>query len=129
MARFVQVPAPVQLRDPVTDDVLPDEMKPVWSWERTWRTMVSVAASKGTADALALIDLRKKGSGRTPGEWFELTEDEYRLVEAEFRRPDHRFVGVSWVFSAESHQRAVLDAPSKMPAAVAETNGATAAAS
>ena len=115
MAKFIVVPDAITLKDTVTDVPLPLDQSPSWPWGRSWRMACTAAAMKNTHDVLTLVDLRRKADEKNVGDVIELTDDEFKIIEPEFRRPDPRFFPLPWAFSAEDHQRAMADAKSKPP--------------
>jgi hypothetical protein len=88
---------------------------------RSCRLALSVAAIKNHADMIDIIETKAKIEATKPTEWIELTEQQWKIVEPVFRRPETVNFGVAWCFSAETHIRSWLDAPSKKPAVLKET--------
>lgn len=118
---YVTIPAPVQLLNPIDADEAPvlDEQTRkaiTYTFARSVRTALSSMLIKQTADTLAVFDLRAIFDRAEVGSTIEVTDEHWKLLEAEFKKPDPRFMTPAWVFSCESHIRAITDAPSKAPA-------------
>lgn len=113
--RYVTIPPPCAILDPLSDEPVPEGPKS-WSFARGVRlALVLIAGEKG-ADVQTLRDIRENVDRAAVGSTIELSDDEWKLIEPHMRRPNAQAYGAAWVFSAEEHQRAWLDAPSKRPA-------------
>jgi hypothetical protein len=119
MSRYIEQQEPVVIRDPTTD-IATGEPPRTLSW--ACRRVLANAIQQQSADALTIIDLRRKTDSLEKVRCIELTEDEWKILEPEFRKP--RVFGPAYVFGAEAHIRAIIDAPTKRPTAMLE-NGAT----
>jgi hypothetical protein len=108
MAKYVTIPEPAEIRDPVTDESTGE----VVPFLKTARIVCALAAQQ--VDALTLIDIRRKLTSASVGDVVELTDEEHGAVVAHFRAP--KGVAPALIFSAEAHLRAVVDATSKRPA-------------
>lgn len=111
--RYITVPAPVRLINPVNDEplTLSDGRPDTMSFARSCRCAIILVSQEQGADALTLLDLRRKTDAAVEGACLEVTDDEWNLLVPKFKRPHPQLFGAAWAFSAESHQRAWLDAP------------------
>jgi len=110
--RYVTVPEPFPVLNPVNDEPTGERV----TFEQTVRLIAMQLVP--SVDALSLIDLRRKFQGKSHPHVVEITEDEWKMAEPQFRRPSA--LSPAFVLNAESHLRAWLDAPSKRPAVLAE---------
>lgn len=129
--RYVTIPAPVVMLDPLTDEPLlvdaQGQARPCPSGETptsrsfAWGVRMALVINSGSgekaADIQTLRDVRMKIDRAAVGDVVELSDDEWKLIEPIMRKPGPQAFGGAWVFCAESHQRAWLDAPSKRPGA------------
>lgn len=114
--RYVKVPEPVFILNPITDEPVIENGAPVkFSFARSVRLILSVLSAKGASDTMTLLDIRSKFDRAAVGEVVELSNDEYGVLAPEFKRPTAGTVTAMWLFSSEPHQRAVLDASDKLP--------------
>jgi hypothetical protein len=111
--RYVTIPSPITPVDPLTGG--PIAGMESCTFARSCRTALALAAQRGNEDMLAIIDLRHKTDEALEGAVLALNDSEWKILESEFKRPNAQAFGVAWMFSAESHQRAVIDAPTKAP--------------
>jgi hypothetical protein len=124
--RYVTIPQDIEVKNSLTGEPIqvPDPaggMKnDIWSFTRAVKTATWIASQKSTADALELIDIRKKFEESLIGQTVELSDSEWRSLEAEFKRPSGQVFGPGYGLSAEAHIRAWIDAPTKKPQAVVE---------
>jgi hypothetical protein len=121
--RYVHIPEPITLRNPITDEPETSELGKSFSFSKSCRLALMSIAKK--ADTTTVHDMRTKIDRADVGQWVELTEDEWKLLESEMRRPNPEIVSPAWTLSAQTHQSAVLDAPKEMPVAL-RPNGARA---
>jgi hypothetical protein len=114
--RYIQIPEPITVRNPITDEPDDSELGRAFPFAKSVRLALMSIAKK--ADSTTVHDLRTKIDRAEVGEWVELSDDEWKLLEAEMRRPDPAVVSVNWTLSAKSHQDAVLDARRELPATI-----------
>lgn len=116
--RYVTVPNPVTLLDPVTDEPVKDEQGKTLTRTFAWacRLAIAAVAAKGAADSTKVFDVRRKTDTATPGKTLVLDDDDWELLAPEFRRVNAQLFGLPWALCAEDHIRAILDAPTKPPA-------------
>lgn len=109
--RYVRVPAPVMAIDTTTSKPI----GPLVTFsEACMIALAAMADSKRTQlDVLSLIDLRGKLARLSEGVLVELSEPEWKALEAEFKSGS-RF-GSAYLFVSEPHVRAVLEASTKKP--------------
>ena len=113
--RYITVPDTVAMLDPISGAALTGGE---WTFQRSWLTALTVLASKNAMDALALVDLRAAGVDACPngpGATFAVSDEAWQTVAPEFRRPVASVFGAAYPFCAETHIRAVIDAPTKAP--------------
>lgn len=110
--RYILVPGPVRLLDPISEK----ETGEVVTFAQAMRGVCASLIQGQALDALSVLDLRDKINKAVPGQYVELTEDEYRALEPEWRRP--KALQAVYVLSAQAHIRAVLDAAKDRPAAM-----------
>src|SRR5262249_18285746 len=84
--RYVLVPEPIIIRDPVTDEVKGESGNRATTFAKSVRIALLSVAAKGQTDAATMFDIRSKFDEAEVGRWIELTEDEWKLLEPEFRR-------------------------------------------
>jgi hypothetical protein len=113
--KYIQVPGPIEMREPLTDKSSGES----YPFAKSMRMLITGIVFNKAADTSTVFDLRRKGDRALEGQWMELTDDEWKLLETEIRRPDPKLYPVVWILSAEEHIEAIRDAVSKMPAVLA----------
>ena len=112
--RYIVIPAPALILDALTGNMAKNPAGEPRETSFAWavRMATILIANRGTADAQTLRDIRSRfHDGQRAGEVVALSDDEWRLLEPEFRRPQvPNAFGADWVLSAEDHQRAWLEA-------------------
>lgn len=126
MSRFIVVPGSFITRNPITEEpILVSETSKdmyVVTFARSCRLALTAIALKNQHDALTLLDIRRKTDAAEPGDVLELTDDQWKVLEPEFKRPTNsNLMDTAWMFSSETHQRAILDAKTEAPKADAKT--------
>lgn len=119
--RYVQKMPPVTLLDPNTG--APGE---VVTFDRAVQIATMSAMGKQAADALVLLGLRARFAAAKELEWVPVETEEHAALLPEFKRPTA--FSPPYIMAAESHIRAWVDAPEKLPAS-ATANGAISTAS
>lgn len=119
--RYVIVPPEVRCKNSLTGEplMIPDERggmkEDVWTFTKAVRAATWVASQKASADALELMDVRKKFEDADVGSVVKLSDSEWKSITEEFKRPAVQIFGPGYGLSAESHIRAWLEAPTKDP--------------
>lgn len=113
--RYITVPEPFSVVDPIEGTPLPGAE--AFPFAKFVKVLTSNAASEQTADTLTLVDIRREAEKQSAGviwavsdEWFEILKKQ--AVRVKGAQP-------AFVFSAESHVRAIVNAPDKPSPAVA----------
>lgn len=120
--RYVQIPETIAYKNTITDEPIVrrlqsgEERPETCTFAQSVRMALTVLAATKAEDILKLLDIRMKFDRAMAGEIVELDEDNWKLIETQFKRPDPNFFPVQWAFSAQSHQKAILSAPDKKPA-------------
>ena len=119
---YVIIPAPVALVDPIDGGPL---LAPphACSFARAVRIALAWLLGKGETDVLEVHDLRAKIERANVGDEVELSESEWGMLEPVFRKPTPQVFGHPWIFAAESHQRAWLEASTRCRLPKAASNG------
>lgn len=117
--RYVNIIAPVPVIDPVTDDPLTNVRgePEMLSVAKVVRVLLTVAAQKQAADMLLILDIRAKFDAAQIGEWVELSEEMWKVLEAEAKRPGG--LAPAGLMSAGPVLRVILRAPEERPAVAA----------
>lgn len=117
MARYVTIPEQITLLDPTTDEpaMTPDGPKLV-SFAETARLLVLDQRIQEKFDTFTLNDLRKKLTRGKPGDVVEIRDEEHGMLTDCCKQP--KTVAPALRFSAESHFRAIVDAPTVKPEGV-----------
>lgn len=111
MSRFVIIPEPVAILDPVEGTPVPDG---VWPFAKAAKLVAAVAWQAGTvSDVFALGEARRKLSEGKVGDVVELHDDEYAAIAPTCRKPAG--IPAAHAFSLQPHFRAIVDAPSIRP--------------
>lgn len=103
--RYITVPEAFQVMDPLED-------KPTGEWvsfPKFVSTLCVIAAQKQGADALMLIDMRKAVKSYGPGHVWECPDEWHSVLASEAKKPGG--LNPFALLSAESHIRAIVDAP------------------
>jgi hypothetical protein len=104
--RYVKIPLAVTLKSFATERTI-DGAQPV-TFGDSIRAICSALVTKGSLDALSVLDLRQKLASAKVGEIVELPDEWWNPLANEFRRPSN--MTPDWVFSARSHIEAVVHA-------------------
>lgn len=129
--RYIQTPDPFVVRNPITDDPLDSngqkcelEQAERITFAKFVRLVVSLAAQgQASPDPLMLIDIRNAADKLASGQVWECHDDWWKVLADQCK--SMRGMPAQTTLSAESHLRAIVDAPNKMPAALALPVAAT----
>lgn len=126
--RYIQVPEAFVVYQPVTGEPLDvdgnkttlDKAERI-TFPKFVRLLCMLASSKLNApnapSALTLIDIRNKGDSLVPGQLWECPDDWHKILTDTCGALAG--MAAQTMFSAETHLRAIVDAPTKPPAVVA----------
>jgi hypothetical protein len=112
MSKYLTVPEPVAILDPLTDEPTGE----VFSFARTAR-IVCACAVNVNADLLPVVDARKKLVAGGVGDVIELSDEQHATLLPHFKNPQGAAPALK--LSVESHLRAFVDASSKPPVTAA----------
>jgi len=115
--RYVQVPEKVLVKDPVSGAAMkhPDGKERTISFREFIFTATSIAAQKGAADTLLLVEIRESVSVREASDVWEVPDAWHKVLVDNTRRMVGW--GASELFAAVPFIRAVQDAPTERPKA------------
>lgn len=103
--RYIKVPQSFEVVDPIEEKPTGD----VVSFSKFVSTLCVFAAQKQGADALLLIDIRKAAKNLMDGDIWECPDEYHSVLTTEARKPSG--LNPYALLSAESHIRAIVDAP------------------
>lgn len=111
--RYIKIPAPVKLIDPMTDTPADVEQ----SFAQAVRAVCTSLMQKQLLDTLDIIDLREKLGKAKVGDEVPIDSAWWAPLRDEFKRPS--VFGPAYLLAASSHIKAVLDAKEQpSPAAI-----------
>lgn len=102
------------MRNPVTGEPVDSDLGRSMAFATSCRLAYMTIAKK--APTTTLHDLMRKTDECAAGEWLELSDEEWKLLEHEMLHPNGEVVNAAWVMCAQDHQRAILDAKRERPA-------------
>lgn len=120
MPRYIRIPEAVPLSNPDGTHMLHCArcQAQIEDGARTATFAQAMGVVLGTMmqelDALVLIDIKRKLCGAEPGAIVELSDDHWTALRDKYKRP--AAFTPAYLFNAEPHLRAVLDAPTERPA-------------
>lgn len=116
--RYILVPEPFRIYDAITEEAVPDTE--AFSFAKFVRVLTSNASQPAqmgapTPDTLTLVDIRAEAAKQSAGATWAISDEWYEILKKEAKCV--RGGSPAFIFSAEPHVRAILNAPDKLSAA------------